>query len=182
MQLKSYLTHKNIFLFGLILLAVGIPISRFLVSVSQFILLGNWIVELNFVEKWNQLKKSKAFWSFTGIFLFYAAGLLWTEDYTYGIKDIRIKLPMLWLPVLFFTSPKLSKKEYHTVLHFFIAGVVAASFWSMLVYFGLTKIKIHDIRDISRFESHIRFSLMIVLAVLYLFFVYKKNNLISNYY
>lgn len=177
MQLKSYLTHKNIFLFGLVLLASGIPVSRFLVSVSQIILLGNWLLERNFIAKWNILKKSKAFWAFTGIYLFYIAGLLWTEDYTYAMKDLRIKLPMLWLPVLFFTSPHLNKKEYHAILHFFVAATIVASLWSMAVYLGLAPIKIHDVRDISRFESHIRFSLMIVLSVLYLFFVLQKKDI-----
>jgi len=176
MQLKNYLTHKNIFLFGLVLLAVGIPVSRFLVTVAQFVLLGNWIAETNFVQKWNCLRGSKAFWAYTGIFLFYLGGLLWTEDFAYGLKDIRIKLPMLWLPLLFFTSPKLSKREYHAILHFFVAGVVFASFWSMVVYSGITKIEVRDVRDISRFESHIRFSLMIVLSVLYLFFVLLKKD------
>lgn len=176
MKIKSYLTHKNIFLFGLVLLAAGIPVSRFLVSVAQIVLLANWIIELRFSEKWNQIKTSKAFWAYTGIFLFYLAGLLWTTDYDYGSKDVRIKLPMLWLPVLFFSSPKLNRKEYHTVLHFFVGAVVVASFWSMAVYLGLTKIKANDIRDISRFESHIRFSLMIVLSILYLFFVLLRKD------
>lgn len=171
MQLKSYLTHKNILLFGLVVLAVGIPLSRFLVSLSQFILLGNWLLQADFPEKWRSLRRSKTFWAYTAIYFFYLIGMLWTNDTAYGLKDLRIKLPMLWLPVLFFTSPRLVKKEYHAVLHFFVAGVVAASLWSMIVYLGFTKIQIRDVREISRFESHIRFSLMIVLAILYLFFV-----------
>jgi len=177
MHLKSYLTHRNIFVFGLVLLAVGIPVSRFLVSVSQIVLCCNWLLEANFVSKWNTLKRCRIFWAFTGIYLFYIAGLLWTEDYTYAAKDLRIKLPMLWLPVLFFTSPQLNKKEYHAILHFFVAATVVASFWSVAVYSGITPIKIHDVRDISRFESHIRFSLMIVLSVLYLFFVLLDKNI-----
>src|ERR1035437_6037118 len=180
MQLKNYLTHKNIFVFGLVLVAIGIPISRFLVTVAQLILLVNWLVERNFLTKWHTIKKSKAFWAFTGIFLFYVIGLLWTEDYTYATKDIRIKLPMLWLPVLFFTSPSLSKKEYHGILHFFVAATLIATFWSMAVYLGLTPIKIHEVREISRFESHIRFSLMIVLSVLYLFFVLLKKDIVRH--
>lgn len=176
MQLKNYLTHKNIFFFGLLLLAGGIPVSRFLVSVAQFILLGNWIFEMRFAEKWKQLRTSKAFWCYTGIYLFYLLGLIWSSDLDYGLKDIRIKLPMLWLPVLFFSTPPLSKREYHIVLHTFVASVLIASAWSMIVYSGITHIKINDIRDISRFESHIRFSLMIVLAVLYLFFVIIRKD------
>jgi hypothetical protein len=180
MQLKSYVTHKNIFVFGLILLVAGMPLSRFLVSLSQLVLLGNWLVERNFAKKWNTLKTSKAFWAFVGIYLFYIIGLLWTSDYEYGLKDLRIKLPMLWLPVLFFTSPGLNKKDYHLVMHFFILACTVASFCSMAVYFGFLHKKIHDVREISIFESHIRFSLMIVLAVCYLFFRLLTPSLIKQ--
>ncbi len=159
-------------------MAIGMPVSRFLVSISQLILLGNWIIEGDFIAKWGKLKKSKAFWAFIGIYLFYAAGLLWTEDYTYALKELRIKLPILWLPVLFFTSACPSKKEYHAILHFFVASTVVASLWSIAIYLGLTSIKIHDVREISRFESHIRFSLMIVLSILYLFFVLIKKDIV----
>jgi len=180
MQIKNYVTHKNVFIFGLVLLVVGMPLSRFLVSVSQFVLLGNWLVERNFISKWNTLKRSRSFWAFIGIYLFYVIGLLWTSDFTYGFKDLRIKLPMLWLPVLFFTSPPLAKKNYHIVMHFFVLACVVASFCSMAVYFGILHKKIHDVREISIFESHIRFSLMIVLSICYLFFCFIDSPLIKQ--
>jgi hypothetical protein len=180
MQIKSYLTHKNIFVFGLILLVMGMPLSRFLVSVSQFVLLGNWLVERNFINKWNTLKKSKTFWAFVGIYLFSVIGILWTSDYTYGFKDLRIKLPMLWLPILFFTSPPLNKKDYHAIMHFFVLACVAASFCSMCAYFGFLHKQIHNVRDISIFESHIRFSLMLVLSICYLFFCFSTPPLIKQ--
>ena len=180
MQVRTYVTHKNIFVFGLILLVVGMPLSRFLVSVSQFLLLGNWLIERNYIIQWNSVKKSKAFWAFIAIYLFYVIGLLWTNDYTYGLKDLRIKLPMLWLPLLFFTSPPLQKKDFHIVMHFFVLACIVASFCSIAVYFGCTHKKIHHVREISVFESHIRFSLMIVLSVLYLFLSFIKPDLIKQ--
>ena len=180
MQIKGYLTHKNIFVFGLILLVVGMPLSRFLESLSQFILLGNWLVERNFINKWSALKKSKTFWAFVSIYLFSVIGLLWTSDYVYGLKDLRIKLPMLWLPILFFTSPPLNKKDYHVVMHFFVLACVTASFCSMCAYFGVLHKQIHNVRDISLFESHIRFSLMIVLSICYLFFCFLNPPLIKH--
>jgi prepilin signal peptidase PulO-like enzyme (type II secretory pathway) len=180
MQVKSYVTHKNIFIFGLVLLVVGMPLSRFLVSISQFILLGNWLVEKNYIKQWNSVKKSKAFWAFISIYLFYIVGLLWTCDYAYGLKDLRIKLPMLWLPILFFTSPPIQKKDYQVIMHFFVLACVVASFCSIAVYFGFTHKKIHHIREISVFESHIRFSLMVVLAILYLFFSFLKPDLLKQ--
>jgi hypothetical protein len=180
MQLKGYLTHKNIFLFGIILIAVGMPLSRFLVSVSYFVLLGNWIIERNYVSKWNTLKTSKTFWAFIAIYLFYVIGLLWTSDYAYGIKDLRTKLPMLLLPLLFYTSPKITKKDYHLVMHVFVLACITASFCSMAAYFGILHKKAHNVRDISLFESHIRFSLMIVLSIVYIFFAFLKPILIKQ--
>ncbi len=180
MQLKGYLTHKNVFLFGLILIAVGMPLSRFLVSVSYFVLLGNWVIERNFVSKWNAIKKSKAFWAFVAIYLFYVIGLLWTSDYAYGLKDLKTKLPMLWLPLLFFTSPPLIKKDYHLVMHFFVLACIIASFCSTAAYFGILHKKVHNVRDISLFESHIRFSLMIVLSIVYMFFCFLKPLLLKQ--
>ena len=180
MQLKSHITHKNIFLWGLILIAVGMPLSRFLVSVSYFVLLGNWLIERNFVSKWNTLKTSKTFWAFVGIYLFYVLGLLWTSDYEYGLKDLRTKLPMLWLPILFFTSPPLQKKDYHLVMHFFVLACVTASFCSLAAYFGILHKKVYNVRDISLFESHIRFSLMIVLSIAYVFFSFLKPFLFQQ--
>src|ERR1700758_4553474 len=153
MQLKNYLTRKNVFLFGLILIAVGMPLSRFLVSISYFVLLANWLVERNFISKWNTLKTSKTFWAFVGIYLFYVIGLLWSTDYVYGLKDLKTKLPMLWLPVLFFTSPPLQKKEYHVVMHFFVLACITASFCSLAAYFGILHKRVHNVKDISFFES-----------------------------
>ena len=177
MQLKSYLTHKNIFLFGLVLLAVSIPVSRFFANVAQILLICNWILEGNFTTKWNKLKQSKSFWAFTGIYLFYVLGILWTGDFEYAAKELGVKSPILILPLLFFTSSPLNKKEYQSILHFFVATTLVATFWSLMVYLGITNIKIHDIRDISRFESHIRFSLMIVFSILYLFFMLIKKEM-----
>lgn len=168
--MKRYFTHQNIFFFGLVLLVVGIPLSRFLVSVSQFVLLANWLLERNFISKWHSIKRSKNFWLFVSIYLFYVIGLLWTSDFAYATKEIRVKLPMLWLPLLFFTSPPLRKREYHAVMHFFCGAVIIASVCSLCAYFGIFHKKVSHVRDISLFESHIRFALMIVLSIIYLFY------------
>ena len=176
MNSKRYVTHSHVFVFGLILLVVGMPLSRFLVSVSQIVLLLNWLVEGQFVKKWQGIRNNKLFWAFIGIYLFYVLGLFWTQDFAYGLKDLRIKLPMFWLPLLFFTTPVLEKKTYHLIMHFFVLACLIASFCSMAVYFGVLHKKIHNVREISIFESHIRFSLMLVLSISYLFFCFMYQK------
>src|SRR6185437_14281773 len=64
----------------------------------------------------------------------------------------------------------LTKKNYHVVMHFFVLACIVASFCSVCAYFGILHKQTHNVRDISLFESHIRFSLMIVLSISYLFF------------
>lgn len=155
-------------------------LSRFLLTLSQLILLCNWLIERNFISKWNTLKNSKAFWAFVGIYLFSVIGFLWTSNYEYGLKDLRIKLPMLWLPLLFFTSPPLNKKDYHLVMHIFVLACIVASFCCMCAYFGVLHKKIYNVRDISIFQSHIRFSLMLVLCICYLFFYFTKTTVLGQ--
>jgi len=105
-------------------------------------------------------------------------GLFWTTDYGYGLHDLKIKLPLLWFPLLFFTTQQiLSRKEITFLLHCFVSSVVLASIICTIVWLGLTKHKVIDIRDISIFNSHIRFSLMIDLSIA---FVVQQFSLIQD--
>lgn len=164
-SLKAIISHKNLFLFGLFLVAVGMPMSKFLMSLGQFVLLGNWILEGEWKRKWQVMKTSKVLWVLSSFYFLHLLGLLWTSDFNYAANDLRIKLPLLWFPLLFATSKPIGKKEIDALLNFFIASAVLATLVSLVIWLGWTKKKITDIRDISIFNSHIRFSLMIVLCI-----------------
>ena len=177
--LKTYLTNKNIFLFGLFLVIVGMPLSKFLMSVGQFLLLANWIFEGDFKRKWQVMKTSKVLWVVSGFYLLHLVGLLWTSDFAYAANDLKIKLPLLWFPLLFITSKhEISKKEIESLLWFFTTSVFIASIVCTMVWLGYTKHKVVDIRDISIFNSHIRFALMIDLVICFLLYdFFKTGNL-----
>jgi polyferredoxin len=49
-------------------------------SVPQFILLGNWLLEMDFKRKWDQLRPNKLFWIMISLFLFHVAGMSWTSN------------------------------------------------------------------------------------------------------
>lgn len=147
---------------------IGIPTGKFIMSLSQLVLLGNWFLEGNFPAKWQKIKSNKIIWLLISFFLLHIIGLLWTSDFNYALNDIRIKLPLLWLPVLIGTSEPLTKKEFDFLIKGFIAAVLFATVISLMVWLGLTKKVVNDIRDISIFNSHIRFALMIVLSCVFL--------------
>jgi hypothetical protein len=61
-------------------------------SLSQFILYGNWIIEGGFKEKWLRLKSNKLVWIFVSIYFLHLLWLWPPQDYNYALNDLRVKL------------------------------------------------------------------------------------------
>ena len=169
---KEY--HDQIYIFGLMLLAASLTLSYFLMSVAQFTLLGNWLLEGAQREKLHKLYKNKALWFFLLIYLIHVAGVFYSHDLGYALDDLRIKLPLLALPVIIATSPQLTNKILHRILLVHVFATFAAT-W---VCFGYSRTHLlDDIRDMSLFISHIRFSLNICFdIIILLYFVFGKNT------
>jgi rRNA maturation protein Nop10 len=178
-MLSEHKAH-NLFFIGVILLVVALPLSMFVMSVSQFIIIGAWLLNGNIIQKFKTAFKSRLVMITTGVFFIHVIGLLWTSDFNYALKDLRIKLPLLALPVIFSTTLPFSRKEFIRVLKFFVAAVFASTIISTAVYLGLTSKKITDAREISIFISHIRLSLLICLAVFTLiwFMVNERTSIV----
>jgi hypothetical protein len=181
-KLKLILTYKNItnrnlFLFGILLILIGLPLSKFLMSIGQFVLLGSWLAEGDWKDKWKKNKLSFLFWVLVSFFILHLIGLLWTSNFEYALHDLKIKLPLLWFPLLFFTTKhSLSKKEIYIILWIFVISVLIASIICLFIWLGITKYKVVDVRDISIFNSHIRFALMIDLSIAFLFYYSFLEN------
>ncbi len=173
--------HEWIYFAGLTLMAASLPLSKFTMSVSQFIILGNWFWEGNFRNKWQALKSNKLIWALLSIYFIHALGLLWSTDMAYAFKDLRIKLPLLALPVIIGTSAPLDFKRFRLLVLLFAAAIFAGTAVSMYYYLGFSDEQIYDLRYLSRFISHIRFSLLIVLAVVMLLWMlllqWKRLNM-----
>lgn len=145
-------------------------------SLGQFVLLGNWIIEGDFKRKWQVMKTSKVLWVMCSFYILHLIGLFWTSDFDYALNDLRIKLPLFWFPLLFITSKPIEEKETHGLLWLFTASVFIASITCTFVWLGLTWHKVVDIRDISIFNSHIRFALMIDLTICFLLYDFFKTG------
>ncbi len=175
--LKSYRNYSHqIYLGLLILLAVSLPFSPFLMSLSQILLIINWILEGNFHQKFFRLKYRKSILIFTAIYLMQLLWLAGTDYWDGAAEDLRIKLPLLILPIIIGTSNDISPNEMFRLLKFYVAAIFLATIVSMLVYFGVIPHPVTDIRHISIFISHIRFSLMIVVAILVLMHWIKTSE------
>ena len=177
-------THNNIYFIALMMIAAGLPFWLLLISFAEILLVVNWVVEGNLKEKWNQLLNQPAVIGLASIYLLHVIGLFWTnEDFGYALKDLRIKLPLLLLPIVVATSAQLTKKQLFQVLGVFISAVFFASIASVLSYYGVIGNVAHDAREMSIFISHIRFSLLVSLAIFALFYIvffYECNNALKT--
>ena len=173
-MLKSIkVNHSSIYFVGLFLLIISLPLSRFSLSVAQFILVVNWLWETDFKNKLKSLQVNKPALILISIYVLHIIGLFFTSDFKFAFNDLKVKLPLLVLPVIIATSKPLSQKKVDLLLLFYVAAALVASFIS----FGILIFKdIGDIREISPFISHIRMSLNICLAIFFSgYFVFSKK-------
>jgi len=166
MQLTRKKIHEQIYFYILCLLAASLSLSIYVTSMVSFWLLTNWVLEARFVEKWKLARTNRALQAFLLLFLLYVVGLLWTEDLSTGLQSIKMKLPFVWMPVLFATIGPLSSRQVRFILLFFTLGVLASTLGSMLKMAGWLGPEVNDFRELSLFMPHIRFSMGIVLSLL----------------
>ncbi len=149
-------------------------------SFSVFLLLFNWLLEGNFAKKWKSLKERPGVIIFMGIFLVHVLWLINSTDLDYGFNDIKIKLPLLVLPLILGTTTRIHQHQLKLIVSFFTLSVLVGTIISTGVLLGIGNKEIHDIREISIFIHHVRFGVLIVLAIFLLLneLIYspKKNE------
>ncbi len=157
--------YSKVYLPLLILMVIGLPLSKALTSIVPGVLMFFWIVDGHFGEKLDILKKRKGVVFLVSIYFVYLIGLLWTSSFAKGLVDVTIQLPLFVLPLVIGTSSRLNYIQVKQVMYFFAAAIVVASLCSVWVLLGFSEHSIHDPREMSLFISHIRFSLLINIAI-----------------
>ena len=123
--------------------------SLFLIGLSL-----NWVLELDFKLKWERIKNHNYLpIIFAGLFLIELFWLPLSSDLITGLNVLRIKLPLLLLPIIIGTSGQFSKKESKIIVSTFFLGIIISTILVYLVDLGLlnTKKNSGTVRDISIF-------------------------------
>ncbi len=157
--------HTSIYYFTLCILVIGMPISKFMISSAQIIMLCNWVLEGELKSKLISFTKNKPALVLSSLLLLHFIGVLYTSNMHDAYLDLRTKLPLLVLPLIISTSAALPEKVFKFILELFIAAVLFASVVSMMVLTGILHHPVNDTRGISIFISHIRFALLICVAI-----------------
>ncbi|MFI5218054.1 MAG: O-antigen ligase family protein [Bacteroidia bacterium] len=169
---------ENIYLFGLLLLVAAMPLSVFMMSVSQIILAVSWLISGNIIDKTKTAFRNPVVAVLTTIYFMHLVGGFYSTDFNYYFNDIRVKIPLLVLPVIIYSSPKISEQWFNRIIAVFVFAVLASTLISMGVLYDILPHKnpIYEARNISIFISHIRLSLFICIAVFATVFYLIKNQ------
>lgn len=172
--------HRVMYFLGVILMAIGLPSSKFLMSVSSFVLLINWLIEGRFKQKIQALRQHKSALFLSSIVVLHIIGLAYSSDFSHGFKDVRIKLPLLFLPLIYASAIRFSKREFKTILYLFCASVTVVTVIGYFSYLGLIGDIPKEGRELSLFISHIRLSLLICITVLVGLYFFSEEKFLGK--
>lgn len=144
-------------------MAASLTLSPFLMGATQFLLFAIWILMGDPIkEKLQRFFHSKTALIIVSLYLLHLIGLIYTSDFQYALKDLKVKLPILLLPLVLSSVKPLDKKRLDLLMLIYVVSVFIATCISFGNYL---QHDYDDVRHISQFISHIRFCLNIVLAI-----------------
>lgn len=167
MSLNGRDPFRTVHVSSLVLCVVFLPWSTAFLSMSQMLMLANWLAE-GIAKGEMRMRARKAFGTaaaaiFLSLFGIHVLGLAWTsaEGLSWGLDLVRILLPVLTFGVVLSSTPRLSAGELRTILLWGAWSAVA----STVICAILPSDGIVTYRGRSIFTSHIRLALMLCMAI-----------------
>lgn len=177
-QVLKYIPSPQLYFFGLMLFAASLPLSKFTISLAQFIIAGNWLLEGHFKNKLAAIKHHKVALLLMSLYAIHLIGLWNTSNFDYALHDLKTKVPVLIFPFLMAASTTINRVLVNKILFLVWAATLASTLVSLSIYLGITGKEITDIRQISPLISHIRLALLVCLAIVIASYFIKHAALI----
>ena len=165
----------KLYIFAILVLFAGIFFSYILISISEFILAGIWILEGNFKIKFKKLWQDKPAIIFLSIFLIFIIGGIWTVDKISYLNELKLKLPLFILPLILLTKNKAFSENQ---IKFIIASFVVFNFAKSIQSWTVFIIKGNNIslNDFCQGLSHIRYAIYTVFTIFIIYYFFIKTN------
>jgi len=157
--------YRRLLLTGYLGLAVGLPSSKAVLSLSTIWIIVVVLLHADFKTYGQNLRRNKAFYALIVFFAFQLLSFCWSSDLGYALSDLKSKLPFYVVPLAFVVQPIETTGERRLLLGGFLVALLFTSLYNFTSYVHWWGNHIYDdIRGMSLFVSHIRYSLMIVMG------------------
>ncbi len=171
--------------FLLIALAFLLPLTVFGGNLVIVIICILWLISGDYKSKINQIIDNKLMLASILFFCIHIAGLIWTEDLSWGIHIVH----KMWyfcglLPILF----TIMRKEYiNKCVSAFLIAISITEIFSYLIWFELIEpFKNATIENPTPFMSHISYNPILAFAIYLVlhevFFNKKLTNIVFSFY
>lgn len=125
MKFQSFISNAYYYL--ALALVFMIPVLPHVLPLLMVLWTLTWLLEGDFSGKLQRLKEYKLSWLFISLYLLYLAGLIYSSNIAYGLKDVETKLSLIIAPLVLFTSRYSQRLQTGIVLRTFVAGCFAAA-------------------------------------------------------
>jgi len=157
-------THQTVHLICLLLAAFLMPVSVWILSVVSIVMSANWLLGGEYRRKINILRSRPGIMILLALFAMYLVWLLNTTDFHGALAELRLKLPLLFFPVVAGTTERTDRSLLRMVLLSFIAGCLFATVAGFAALAGLMPGEIRSSRELALFVPSIRLSILLCFA------------------
>jgi hypothetical protein len=176
-RLFAYKVHDFLHILGISLLAFGLPMNKVLMSIGAIWGVSNLVLEGNVTRYWKNIKQNRLFLLLLSFCALHLLGFFWTTNYDFALHDLRVKLPLLIIPLALVARPITDRKQIHIILIAFLTGLFITSCINFGSYFNWFGNKTYlDVRGMSLFGSHIRYGLLIATGIAISIYFISQNK------
>ena len=174
--MNSTYTWKNqLFYASVLLFAMSLPFSEFMISLSSILLFISWLLTGHFTEKWKQLKHQPAALLIISIFFVYVIGVFFTHDQALAIYELQKTAFILIIPLCISTGPTISYTLFRKIIISFLASLNLAIVVALVRLIFRDQLDVLDIWEIL-FVSHIGFTFQLLLGISMLIYELFNNS------
>jgi O-antigen ligase len=174
--------RKEVLLYSIMIMLAGLLVSRLLLSSALISFFLVSFIHKSLLQQFKEFFSSPLFWSMTLLFFIPLVSGLWSEDLAHWSRIMRIKLPLLLLPLGFARLKEFRSGDWEKIGWAFMLLVFMGSAWSIYQYLQDIKaihagyLQSHSIVTPLK-NDHVRFSLLAANAIFTAIFLFiKKRN------
>ena len=182
MGIRTGNDRRTFFIFTTIMAMIaGLFISRALLSFSMLLFLAATLFHKNIRFQLCNFFKTPLLPGMAVLFLLPFVSGLWSTDLHEWSRLMRIKLPLLFLPVAFAGSWQLRARQWHIIALTFIAIIAIGTVWSFQKYWVERDAVAESYLRAKALltplgNDHVRFSWLVTIATLLCFFFVENSS------
>lgn len=174
---------RSLLIFLLFIMMTGaVFFSRTVLSFSMISFIAVSFFHPDLKKQLRNFLSTPLLWGMSLLFILPLVSGWWSEDKQQWLDILRIKLPLLVLPLAFAAPFSLSQRQWEWVIRFFVLAVLAATFWSMFHYVSniaaINASYLEAKTMLTPLENdHVRFSWLVAVALLLsIYSAWQKRN------